>query len=101
MIGQPTSLARAWSLFRDPVTAEKRAIWAERWSRLAREVRLPGQGLGQKATGCGATVGIQPRCDFSCTGCYLGSEANHIPALPVRAVLDQLDQLRAYLGPKS
>jgi MoaA/NifB/PqqE/SkfB family radical SAM enzyme len=101
VIGQPRSLARAWSLFRDPVTAEKRARLAERWSRLDAGIKLPGQGLGRKATGCGATVGIQPRCDFSCTGCYLGDEANRIPALPVDAVLHQLDLLRAYLGPKS
>lgn len=101
MIGEPRSLSRAWSLFRDPVTAEKRALLAERWSTLDPAVRVAGQGLGQKATGCGATIGIQPKCDFSCTGCYLGSEANRIPALPVSAVLGQLDLLRRHLGPKS
>ncbi len=101
MIGESRSLSRAWSLFRDPVTAEKRALLAERWSTLDPAVRLPGQGLGRKATGCGATMGIQPRCDFSCTGCYLGSEANRIPAMPVAAVLAQLDLLRRHLGPKS
>ena len=101
MIGESRSLSRAWSLFRDPVTAEKRALLAARWSSLDPAVRFPGQGLGQKATGCGATMGIQPRCDFSCTGCYLGSEANRIPALPLSAVLAQLDLLRRHLGPKS
>lgn len=101
MIGQPFSLGRAWSLFRDPVTAEKRSILAERWERLDPAVRIAGQGLGQKATGCGATIGIQPRCDFACTGCYLGDEANRIPALPLSRVLEQLDTLRRYLGPKS
>ena len=101
MIGEPRSLARVWSLFRDPVTAEKRALLAERWSHLEDAVKLPGQGLGRKATGCGATIGIQPKCDFSCTGCYLGSDANRIPALPVEAILEQLRLLRRYLGPKS
>jgi MoaA/NifB/PqqE/SkfB family radical SAM enzyme len=101
MIGQPLSLANVWSLFRDPVTAEKRALLAERWSTLDDGVKIPGQGLGRKATGCGATIGIQPKCDFSCTGCYLGSEANRIPPLPLQAVLDQLDLLRRHLGPKS
>jgi hypothetical protein len=101
MIGEPRSLKRAWSLFRDPATAEKRALLAERWAELDPAQRLPGQGLGQKATGCGATIGIQPRCDFACTGCYLGKEANHIPALPTAAILRQLDELRAWLGPKS
>ncbi len=101
MIGEGNPLRNAWSLFRDPVTAEKRAILAERWSALDPAVKVPGQGLGRKATGCGATIGIQPRCDFSCTGCYLGSEANQIPAIPLNAVLEQLDNLRRYLGPKS
>ena len=85
MIGQAFSLRQVWDLFQDPVTTEKRRILADRWEELAPEVRRPGQGLGQKATGCGATVGIQPRCDFSCTGCYLGAEANRIPALPTSA----------------
>jgi Radical SAM superfamily len=101
MIGQQNAVANALSLFRDPVTAEKRALLDRRWSALDEAVRLPGQGLGRKATGCGATAGIQPKCDFSCTGCYLGSEANRIPSLPLAAVLGQLDALRAYLGPKS
>ncbi len=52
-------------------------------------------------TGCGATIGVQPRCDFACTGCYLGNDANHVPALPTEAILRQLDALRARLGPKS
>jgi hypothetical protein len=101
MIGEARSLSRAWALFRDPVTAEKRELLARRWSSLDPSVQIPGQGLGQKATGCGATIGIQPKCDFACTGCYLGSEANRIPALPVSAILAQLDALRRHLGPKS
>lgn len=101
MIGQPRSFKRVVELFRNPATAEKSRILKERWAGLDPGLRLPGQGLGQKATGCGATVGIQPRCDFSCTGCYLGHEANHIPALPAEAILRQLDELRRWLGPKS
>jgi hypothetical protein len=94
-------LARAWELLKDPATPEKRRILKERWAGLDPALRLPGQGLGQKATGCGATVGIKPRCDFACTGCYLGSDANRIPDLPVEAIYRQLDELRRYLGPKS
>jgi hypothetical protein len=92
---------QALELFRDPVTAEKRRILAERWEELDPALRTPTQILGRKVTGCGATVGLQPRCDFSCTGCYLGEEANHVPALPLAAVYEQLDALRAHLGPKS
>ncbi|HSS79547.1 MAG TPA: radical SAM protein [Thermoanaerobaculia bacterium] len=101
MKGEPGSLRRSFALFRDPATAEKRRILAERWAGLDPALRLPGQGLGQKATGCGATIGIQPRCDFACTGCYLGAEANRIPALPTAAILRQLDEMRRWLGPKS
>ena len=101
MIGQPRSFQRVLELFRNPATNEKSKILADRWAGLDPALRLPGQGLGQKATGCGATIGIQPRCDFSCTGCYLGHEANHIPALPTEAILRQLDELRRWLGPKS
>ncbi|MCM2314917.1 MAG: radical SAM protein [Thermoanaerobaculia bacterium] len=101
MLGQPPSFKRAWDLFVDPVTPEKRRILSDRWNSLAPAVKTPTQGLGQKATGCGATVGIQPRCDFSCTGCYLGEDANDIPALPTEKILEQLRMLRAYLGPKS
>ena len=101
MIGEPRSFRRVVELFRDPATAEKRGLLADRWSGLDPALRLPGQGLGQKTTGCGATIGTQPRCDFACTGCYLGREANHIPALPTAAILRQLDELRRWLGPKS
>ncbi|MFA6954436.1 MAG: radical SAM protein [Thermoanaerobaculia bacterium] len=100
MTGRP-SLKRLLDLFLDPVTPEKRRLLAERWASLDPSIRVPTQGLGQKATGCGATIGIQPRCDFACTGCYLGDAANRVPALPTSAILGQLRQLRAFLGPKS
>src|SRR5436305_11420510 len=101
MKGGPGPLRNALDLLRDPATAEKRRILGERWAGLDPALRLPGQGMGQKATGCGATIGIQPRCDFACTGCYLGREANHVPSLPTAGVLRQLDELRRWLGPKS
>jgi hypothetical protein len=100
-MGRRPSLRRALGLFLDPVTAEKRRLLGERWAELGPELRVPGQGLGRQATGCGATIGVQPRCDFACTGCYLGAEANHTPALPLPAVLSQLDALRRHLGPKA
>ena len=94
-------MSSLWELLRCPATREKRKLLQQRWAGLVPALRLPGQGLGQQATGCGATIGIQPRCDFACTGCYLGKEANRIPALPAAAVLRQLDALRRWLGPKS
>jgi len=101
MIGQPLRLRTLWDLLRNPASAEKQALLRQRWEGLDLALRLPGQGLGQKATGCGGTVGVQPRCDFSCTGCYLGVEANRIPALPTAAILRQISELRVWLGPKS
>ncbi len=95
------SWGKALRLLHDPATPEKRRLLAERWDALDPAMRLPGQGYGQKATGCGATIGLEPRCDFSCTGCYLGTEANKIPALSTEAVKEQLDRLRRHLGPKS
>ncbi len=101
MLGQTRSFRVLAELFRNPATDEKRALLAQRWAALDPALHLPGQGLGRQATGCGATIGIQPRCDFACTGCYLGQEANDIPALPTSAILRQLDELRRWLGPKS
>src|SRR4051794_17031891 len=101
MRGGRGSPGGAGFFFGDPATPEKRSLLSERWAGLDPALQVPGQGLGQKATGCGATIGIQPRCDFACTGCYLGGEANRIPALSTAAVLAQLDDLRRYLGPKS
>ena len=40
MIGQPRSFKRALELFRDPATAEKRDLLAERWAGLAVEAGL-------------------------------------------------------------
>jgi MoaA/NifB/PqqE/SkfB family radical SAM enzyme len=39
-----------------------------------------------------------PRCDFACRGCYLGAEANRIPAHSLEEVKGQLRQIRAWLG---
>jgi hypothetical protein len=49
MISQPFSWRRTWDLFRDPATTEKRRLLADRWEGLDPAIRLPGQGLGQKA----------------------------------------------------
>lgn len=100
MIGQPLSWMEAFGLLRDPVGSEKRGLLAERWTTLPEGQRSLTQGFGRKATGCGATLGIQPRCDFACSGCYLGEEANAIPALPLADAKAQLEALRAHLGPK-
>ena len=87
-------------LLREPIPLEKKDLLRRRWNRLDARWRVEAQGYGQQATGCGATVGIQPRCDFDCTGCYLGEGANRVAPLRLEEIFRQLDRLRDHLGPK-
>lgn len=96
----PGSLRHKLRLLRQPVPAEKRRLLTERWSALDRRWRLPVQGYGQQATGCGATLGVNPRCDFDCQGCYLGSDANAVERFSRAEAFRQLAELRRWLGPK-
>ena len=87
-------------LLREPIPLEKKDLLRRRWNSLDARWRVEAQGYGQQATGCGATVGIQPRCDFDCTGCYLGEGANRVAPLRLEEIFRQLDRLRDHLGPK-
>lgn len=91
-------VARLFAIVRQPVPAETRKRLRRTWSRLPATLRTPQQMYGRNSTGCGATIGVMPRCDFACTGCYLGREANDVPALPVETVKQQLDMMRGHLG---
>ena len=84
----------------EPIPREKKWLLRDRWRTLDSSIRRPGQGFGRQATGCGATIGAMPSCDFDCKGCYLGRDANQIPRLPLAQVLEQIDALREFLGPK-
>ncbi len=97
---RPTVVSGAFRLLHEPVPEEKKRLMRDRWESLDPRWRTAGQGFGQKATGCGATIGVQPRCDFDCRGCYLGSEANHIRPAGIADAFEQLDRLREWLGPK-
>ncbi|MBI2187062.1 MAG: radical SAM protein [Acidobacteria bacterium] len=90
----------ALRLLREPVPEEKKRLLRARWESLDPRWRTLGQGLGHQATGCGATIGIHPRCDFACTGCYLGADANRARPIALDRTFRQLDRLRAWLGPK-
>jgi hypothetical protein len=87
-------------LLRHPVPKEKQRLMRERWATLDPRWHTPGQGFGRQATGCGATIGIHPGCDFACTGCYLGADANSSRRVDLNEAFRQLDRLRAWLGPK-
>lgn len=94
------SLGSALRLLREPIPPEKKRLLAERWETLPESVRYPFQGYGRQATGCGATIGTFPKCDFDCQGCYLGEEANSVPRFSSGEIERQLAELRGYLGPK-
>ena len=87
-----------YRIFRNPVSQEAQDDLARASGRVPEEFRAPWQLLGLSSNGCGATIGAMPRCDFACTGCYLGAGANHVPPLSVEEVKDQMRRLRPWLG---
>lgn len=85
-----------------PVDPEARAALDVRWQQLPAHVRTPGQMLGRKFTGCEATHGVFPACDFGCRPCYHAANANQVPvdgAHTVAAVAEQMAYLRTHRGP--
>ena len=78
---------------------EARAVLGAAWSSLPASLRTPNQFLGRHYAGCGATIGAMPKCDFACTGCYLGEDANRARPRPLDELKKQLRQIRAWLGP--
>ena len=92
------SLRTAFEAFRRPVRDEARRMLDANWNTLADELRVPQQMFGRQGNGCGATIGAMPRCDFACRGCYLGAEANRVPAESVEAIKAQMRALRPVLG---
>ncbi len=92
------TLRRLVHILREPVLAETRANLARSWARLPEDLRGAQQMLGRAGNGCGATIGLMPRCDFACRGCYLGAEANRVPAAPLDTVKAQMGTLRPALG---
>lgn len=85
-------------LLLDPVGRETRELMRRKWLSLPQQLRTPQQLYGRYDEGCGATVGVMPRCDFACRGCYLGNSANKVPPLPLEDVKSQMRALRRYLG---
>ncbi len=77
---------------------EKQNLLKERWQSLPEELQTTHQLAGKTAIACGATHHVMEKCNFSCTCCYLGPEANKTEPLPFSAVKDQLDTMRRSLG---
>lgn len=91
-------ISAALRLIRYPVPPGTRRRLHKRWHELPEDLRRQNQFLGRQYVGCGATIGMMPRCDFGCSGCYLGEQANRTPADPVEAIKRQLWHLRRWLG---
>ena len=96
---RPVGATRLWRLLRTPVSDETRATLGAAWARLDPQFQTPNQMFGRQEEGCGATIGVMPKCELACRGCYLGADANRTPELPLADVKAQLDLLRAELGP--
>ena len=79
--------------------AETRVALATASARLSESMRGPTQFMGRQIAGCGAVIGAMPKCDFSCTGCYLGEDANRARPRSVEEIMQQLRDIRAWLGP--
>lgn len=61
-----------------PIDPETEAALARRWDSLPASAQVPGQLIGRKFTGCEATHGVFPQCDFSCKPCYHSVDANKV-----------------------
>jgi hypothetical protein len=83
-----------------PVSPERRRVNAVRFLDLPDSLKTPEQIIGFAHHSCGATHGLLESCDFACTSCYLGEEANAAEPLSREEVFQQLDQLREFLGPQ-
>jgi hypothetical protein len=79
--------------------AETEAVLAQAWASLPEVLRTPTQFLGRHYAGCGGTIGVMPRCDFTCQSCYLGADANHFRARSLEDVKAQMRTIRRWLGP--
>jgi molybdenum cofactor biosynthesis enzyme MoaA len=83
-----------------PISPERHRVNRERYASLPDSLKTPEQIIEHSHHSCGATHGVLERCDFACTSCYLGEEANAAEPLPREDVLRQLDALREFLGPQ-
>lgn len=83
-----------------PTPGELLRLGARRFQALPDSLKTPEQIIGFGHHSCGATHGVLERCDFACTSCYLGQEANAAEPLPKQQVFEQLDRLREFLGPQ-
>lgn len=92
------SLKNLLAIIRTPILPETRTQLRQKWAALPESLRTDQQMYGRHGNGCGATIGVMPRCDFACRGCYLGGEANRAPRRSVDEIKAQMRCLRPVLG---
>ena len=86
---------RLIDIVRRPVRDEATTLLRNNWQTLPPAMRTAQQMFGRQGNGCGATIGVMPRCDFACRGCYLNAGANRVPAESVEAIKAQMRVLRS------
>lgn len=91
-------IRRVWQAFRHPVHPENKANLRRLAERLPPKFKTDEQMYGLHGEGCAATMGSMPRCDFACRGCYLGADANKVPAQPLDEIKAQMRVLRRQVG---
>ena len=69
---QSTSARTLYQLVRNPVSSQTSNQLAKIWSELKPEFRTDQQMVGRHEEGCGATIGVMPRCDFPASVVILG-----------------------------
>lgn len=90
-------MMRFFSLLRNPVGEEKRALLRERWASLPPALQTPWQVVGRHHVHCGYTLGPS-YCAFGCSHCYLPSNANRVPLPSLDEMKAQIDANRRLLG---
>lgn len=88
---------RAFEQRTRPVDPEAAAFLQRRWDSLPERNQVPGQILGRKTTGCEATHGVFPKCDFACKPCYHSADANKV-RIDGPHTLDQVERQMQYLS---
>ncbi len=87
---------RRYEIATRPIDPETEAALATRWRSLPESARVNGQLIGRRSTGCEATHGVFPKCNFSCKPCYHSAEANKV-RVDGQHTLAEIDRQMAYL----
>ena len=69
---------RYLSLFCEPRATKTGQELKEKWEALPPFMQSLQQIYGLNEEGCGATIGVMPRCDFACRGCFLSCDEMYL-----------------------